>query len=99
MRRNFNSADHHTLPARVAPALPRRSEPCIAAKAARSCPSWVKRATSVRSRCSRNVRYASNTDRIDASQRNVAMCQKPTYSWLLDHLVGEGEEDWRDFEA
>jgi len=32
-------------------------------------------AASVRSRYSRHVRYASNTDRIDASQQNVAMCQ------------------------
>jgi hypothetical protein len=29
----------------------------------------------VRFQRSRNVRYASNTDRIDASQQNVAMCQ------------------------
>jgi phosphoribosyl 1,2-cyclic phosphodiesterase len=34
----------------------------------------------VRSRRSRNVRYASNTDRIDASQQNVASCHKPTYA-------------------
>src|ERR1700751_3001905 len=39
------------------------------------CPVWVKRVTSVRSRRPRNVRYASNTDRIDASQQNVALCQ------------------------
>ena len=33
-----------------------------------------KRVTSVRSRRLRNVRYASNTDRIDASQRTAALC-------------------------
>jgi hypothetical protein len=34
---------------------------------------WVNRVTSVRSRRLRNVRYASNTDRIDASQQNVVL--------------------------
>jgi hypothetical protein len=38
------------------------------------CLLWVKRVTSVRSRRSRNVRYASNTDRMDASQRTTALC-------------------------
>jgi hypothetical protein len=37
----------------------------------RLCRLWVKRATSMRSRRSRNVRYASNTDRIGASQQNI----------------------------
>ena len=29
---------------------------------------------------SRNVRYASDCNRIDASRRNDAMCQEPTYA-------------------
>jgi hypothetical protein len=74
-----------------------RSGLCIAAKAASQCPLRVKRVTSVRSRRLRNVRYASNTDRIDASQQNVILCHEPTYAvqqiaLLLHHLVGAGEK-------
>jgi len=43
-----------------------------------------------RSRYSRHVRYASNTDRIDASQQNVAMCQ----SGLMH--AGEGGRPGRE---
>jgi hypothetical protein len=38
------------------------------------CQLRVKRVTSVRSRRLRNVRYASNTDRSDSSQRTAALC-------------------------
>jgi hypothetical protein len=43
-------------------------------KLARRITSWVNRVASGRSRCSRHVRYAFNSDRVDASQRNVALC-------------------------
>jgi hypothetical protein len=42
------------------------------------CPLGVRRVGSTRLRRSRNVRYASNTDRIDASQKTVALCQQLT---------------------
>jgi hypothetical protein len=45
--------------------------------------SWVRRVGSTRPRRSRNVRYASNTDRIDAPQKTVALCQQPTSSSAL----------------
>src|SRR6516162_7068303 len=40
-----------------------------------------------------NVRFTSNSDRIDASQRNAALCQKRTHApqhtvSLFDHAVG-----------
>jgi hypothetical protein len=57
------------------------------------CRLWVKRVTSVHSRRSRNVRYASNTDRIDASQQNVATCHKQAYGTaaasLFYDIIGE----------
>jgi hypothetical protein len=40
----------------------------------RQCRIRLSRVTSVRFRRLRNVRYASNTDRIDASQRTAALC-------------------------
>jgi len=63
----------------------------------------VKRVISVRSRRSRNVRYASNTDRIDASQQNVAMCQKATFAlqqiFLFDDPLGDGKQFTRHRET
>jgi hypothetical protein len=59
---------------------------------------WVICVASMRSRPSRHVRYASNSDRIPCSQQTVAMCHKPTYAVqqkprrLFDHLVGGGEQ-------
>jgi hypothetical protein len=69
----------------------------MAAKATGPCPLWVKRVTSVRSRRSRNVRYASNIDEIDASQQNVARCHEPTYAvqQKRPHLVGSDLQSLR----
>jgi hypothetical protein len=63
-----------------AASLNTRKLPCsVALKIGGKCLCWVKRVTSVRSRRLRNVCYASNTDRIDASQQNVARCHKLTF--------------------
>src|SRR5258707_14051836 len=62
-----------TLPHRYAKTLL-----CITAKLIVEWQRWVKRVTSVRSQPSRNVRYASNTDRIDASQHRRKIRQACT---------------------
>jgi hypothetical protein len=50
------------------------------------------RVVSLCPRCSWHVRYASDSDRIGAWQRTVAMCQKATFALqqisLFDHFVG-----------
>ena len=76
---------------------------CTATIKSRACLTWVSRVASGRSRCSWHVRYASNSDPIGASQRNVAMCQKlpcgAANTSLFDHLVGAGEQRRRHFQA
>jgi hypothetical protein len=40
----------------------------------------------------RNVRYASNTDRIDASQQNVVPCRNPTHAVQQKDILTESVE-------
>ena len=51
------------------------------------------------SKASPNVRYAFNGDRICASQRTDAMCQKLPSATSFDHLVGAGEQRGRHLDA
>jgi hypothetical protein len=65
---------------------------------------WVMRVASVCPRRSWHVRYASDSDRIGASQRTVAMGHSPTYAvqqiaMLFDYLVSDGQQAGRHGEA
>src|SRR5690349_11269429 len=77
---------------------------CTAETLSYACPLWVKRVASTRSRCARHVRYASNSDQIDASQQTVALCQNRTNDRskktpLFNQFVGAQQERLRDRET
>jgi hypothetical protein len=57
-----------------------RSGSCIAAKVDHSCPVRVNRFGSIRPRCTRNVRFCSNSVQTLAAQRNDALCQIRTHA-------------------
>ena len=53
---------------------------CAAGFPSGLCPLGVNRYGSTRRRRQCNVRFTPNSDQIDASQRNVALCQEQTYA-------------------
>jgi hypothetical protein len=77
---------------------------CITAKIGAPMTLWVNHVGPTRPMSSPDVRFTSNRVQTSAPQRNDALCHNRTHApqqisgASFDHLVGEGEQRWWNFD-